>query len=202
MRGKSESRRQAIVEIAREVFQTLGFEATSMSEIAARVGGSKATLYNYFSSKEELFVEVMRQSAESLVRNLFDALDASLPPEESLMQFGLGFVEGTSQPVLTRNYRNAIAEAHKSTVGRLFYERGPQEGLRVLARHLEACMARGALRREDGLIAAQQLFGLLRAEIQDKLLLGVIDSIPADEKPRMARRAVEVFLRAYRPDAG
>ena len=38
----------------------LGYERTSMSEIAARLGGSKATLYSYFPSKEELFFGVVQ----------------------------------------------------------------------------------------------------------------------------------------------
>ena len=46
MRVKSEERRQAMVEVARQAFTELGFENTSMSEIANRLGGSKATLYN------------------------------------------------------------------------------------------------------------------------------------------------------------
>ena len=50
MRVKTEEKRQAILEEAAKAFQELGFERTSMSEICARVGGSKATLYNYFAS--------------------------------------------------------------------------------------------------------------------------------------------------------
>ncbi|CAG1012445.1 partial putative HTH-type transcriptional regulator YvdT, partial [Anaerolineales bacterium] len=59
MAKKSDTKRQHILAVAAEAFQEYGFERTSMSEICARVGGSKATLYNYFSSKDELFFEVM-----------------------------------------------------------------------------------------------------------------------------------------------
>src|SRR3954464_10654712 len=48
-------RRELILDVASEVFLKEGYAATSMSEIAARLGGSKGTLYNYFKSKEELF---------------------------------------------------------------------------------------------------------------------------------------------------
>ena len=43
-----DSRRQAIMDVAREVFMAEGFAEASMSAIAAQVGGSKGTLYNYF----------------------------------------------------------------------------------------------------------------------------------------------------------
>ncbi len=60
MRTLSEERRQAIITAAAAVFQEQGYERTSMSEVARRAGGSKATLYNYFTSKEALFESVVR----------------------------------------------------------------------------------------------------------------------------------------------
>jgi AcrR family transcriptional regulator len=64
MRVKSETKRQTILDVATKAFIELGFNNTSMSEIASRVGGSKSTLYNYFSSKEEIFSAVMETSAK------------------------------------------------------------------------------------------------------------------------------------------
>ena len=45
MRMRTEEKKQEIIRIAAELFEQLGYERTSMSAIAARVGGSKATLY-------------------------------------------------------------------------------------------------------------------------------------------------------------
>ena len=47
-----------------------------MSEICTRLGGSKATLYNYFPSKEALFLEVMFQASEADFQNTMLALQA------------------------------------------------------------------------------------------------------------------------------
>ncbi|MCD4482957.1 TetR/AcrR family transcriptional regulator, partial [Chromobacterium vaccinii] len=66
MRTKSENKRQGLVAAATEVFVERGYEAASMSEISARAGGSKATLYNYFPSKEALFLDVMRSLTAEL----------------------------------------------------------------------------------------------------------------------------------------
>jgi AcrR family transcriptional regulator len=54
MRSRTLEKKSVIVRIAAEMFDELGYERASMSAIAARVGGSKATLYRYFMSKEEL----------------------------------------------------------------------------------------------------------------------------------------------------
>lgn len=89
MRMKTEAKRQAILEAAALAFQELGFERTSMSEICARVGGSKATIYNYFASKEELFSEVMFLSTEAEFMVVHQALEASTDDvAESLQRFG------------------------------------------------------------------------------------------------------------------
>ena len=50
-----DARRELILDVAQDVFLEEGFAAASMSTIAARLGGSKGTLYNYFRSKDELF---------------------------------------------------------------------------------------------------------------------------------------------------
>ena len=76
MRTKTEEKRQAILDVAAATFGELGFERTSMSEICARLGGSKATIYNYFPSKEALFVEVMFQASEADFQNTMLALQA------------------------------------------------------------------------------------------------------------------------------
>ena len=50
MKKMSETRREAILAVAKAVFEELGFEHATMSEISTRMGGSKATLYRYFES--------------------------------------------------------------------------------------------------------------------------------------------------------
>ena len=59
MRARAGPKRQEIIRIATELLEERGYERTSMSEIAARVGGSKATLYAYFHSKEQLLRAVL-----------------------------------------------------------------------------------------------------------------------------------------------
>jgi AcrR family transcriptional regulator len=55
VRVKTAARREAILAAAKQVFQDMGYDRASMDEVAARFGGSKATVYRYFGSKEALF---------------------------------------------------------------------------------------------------------------------------------------------------
>ena len=72
-RADRDERRETILRIAHAAFLEDGYAATSMSSIAAKVGGSKATLYNYFSSKEELFSAVIEERCRDFREMLYDA---------------------------------------------------------------------------------------------------------------------------------
>ncbi len=63
-----------ILDAAAEVFLEEGFAAASMSAIAARVGGSKGTLYNYFRSKEELFEAYIQRHCAWQAESMFALL--------------------------------------------------------------------------------------------------------------------------------
>ncbi len=199
MRTKSETKRKCIVDAAKEVFRELGFGAASMSEICARAGGSKATLYSYFSSKDELFSAAMREFAETHMEGVFRELDPLRTPAEALHAFGARFLLLIAQPDLISWHRTVFSEACKGDFGKLFYKLGPAEGQANLSAYLARCMAAGQLRQADGTVAAQHLMGLLKSECIDVLLLGVRESVPEAEGRAMAERAVDAFLRAYAP---
>ncbi len=71
--SKSDSKRQAILENAYRLFRAQGFDGTSMADITSEVGGSKATLYSHFPSKEELFVECMMAALENYMSDTLQA---------------------------------------------------------------------------------------------------------------------------------
>ena len=64
-------RKQSILEGALKVFKTHGIEKTTMDEIALESGFGKATLYYYFASKDEVFIAIMEEGWEQLVRTAF-----------------------------------------------------------------------------------------------------------------------------------
>lgn len=63
-RASYQSRRQEISEAAVKVFHRLGYTAASVSAVAAELGMDRATLYYYFSSKEQMFDEIIRSVLE------------------------------------------------------------------------------------------------------------------------------------------
>lgn len=67
------SRKSHIIECAFQVFSEKGFSDTSMDDIVIKSGVSKGGIYNYFKSKEEIFLEIAESRLESR-RNLMDSI--------------------------------------------------------------------------------------------------------------------------------
>jgi AcrR family transcriptional regulator len=203
MRVKTEERRQAIIEKAGDVFRELGFDRASMSEIAAKVGGSKATLYSYFPSKEELFVAVMKQSTE--VSETFSAfadpsaikINSFEELRQFLVAFGIRFLKLQTLPNVLATRRRLIAHGDRSDLGKVCFEAGPMIQLTRVAAFLERMMKEGYLRAEVPWVAMTHLTHLLESGFIIPLLLGLIKEIPPGAIEYAAPRSVEVFLRGY-----
>src|ERR1700748_269562 len=60
--------RQRIVEETPRRVETQGFHATSVEGIAKAAGTSRSTLYQYFESKEQIFVELLDECGSALMR--------------------------------------------------------------------------------------------------------------------------------------
>ena len=67
-------RRKRILDGALEVFHKNGIEGSTMDEIANQAGFGKATLYYYFSSKEEVFCSIMEKGWKPLWEDLEDTI--------------------------------------------------------------------------------------------------------------------------------
>ena len=200
MRMKTEAKRQAILEVAAQAFQELGFERTSMSEICARVGGSKATIYNYFASKEELFSEVMFLSTEAEFMVVHQALDASTDDvAESLQRFGERLLTFLYSPRIRAERHLAISESRRSELGRLVYERGVQRSQNLIAAFMARAMTQGQLRETDARVVAQHFFGLLEAELLEPFLHQQLGEVGAEQIRAVTARAVAVFMAGYGP---
>lgn len=62
-----EQRRQRLLEAAAEVFKEKGLNATSVNDIAAKMGADRATVYYYYGSKQEIYLDLIRQAVEQII---------------------------------------------------------------------------------------------------------------------------------------
>ncbi|TLS75093.1 TetR/AcrR family transcriptional regulator [Mariprofundus erugo] len=200
MKQRDSKKRQAILDVAYQLFSTQGFDATSISEITVRAGGSKATIYNHFPSKDELFVECMTSAVEEYLTGAIAQFNISgTDPGIALRRFGASIMSLCSSAEMISMRRLIISEADRSGVGKLFFAK--IVALRTHAAELlSRFMASGELRSGNADFAANQLHALLEAELIEPLLLHARDGSPDQiEIEQAADRAVTTFLRAYAP---
>lgn len=197
MRKKTEEKRQSIIEAALDVFREVGFEQASMTQIAARSGASKATLYGYFESKEALFAEAMTSRAGTEIRDAFDRLTLDVPLKESLAAFGIQYLTAVLQPTFLATRRLCYHEVDRSDVGRVLYESGPKRGLMHVRDFLAGAVEAKVVRQCDVRAAALHLLALLEAELVEIAMLGYEVKVTRAKLAPAVDRAVDVFLTAY-----
>ncbi|CAI8938137.1 TetR family transcriptional regulator [Pseudomonas fluorescens] len=169
-----------------------------MGEIASRIGGSKATLYGYFGSKEELFVAAMHEEASKEFEPVFATLSNKVDNlQETLQACGEKVLEFLCSPDRIQTRRAIIAESGRTDIGKRFYELGPKVGMQNIADFLDRQMAQGNLRQSDPLLAAIQLSALLECETVIPLTLGVEEKLSRPQIRQAVERAVKTFLAAY-----
>ncbi|MES1971930.1 MAG: TetR/AcrR family transcriptional regulator [Pseudomonadota bacterium] len=193
---RKQDRREAIVDAARESFLEQGYAGTSMSGLLKTLGGSKATLWSYFRSKEELFAAVIEQVSASFRSDLQGILSSAGRLEAGLVAFCRRFLLTIGSPDAIATWRMVVAESGRfPELGRIFYDRAAGFTEATLSAYLARHVASGELRPEDPRIMAQVLISLCTGR-QNRLLWGVDIEEPGTIDLQAARFA-DIFLRAY-----
>jgi len=78
-----DDKRSAILKAAAKLFASHGFDRASMAEIALACGVSKALLYHYYASKDQLLFDIIRAHLDDLVAAI-EAVPKTLAPRERL----------------------------------------------------------------------------------------------------------------------
>ena len=86
MKGR---KRESILTTARQMFNRYGIRKTNLDEIARMARVAKATIYNYFGSKEQVYLEVVNREVNDLTEKIAEAVTQIKSPLEKLRVFYL-----------------------------------------------------------------------------------------------------------------
>jgi AcrR family transcriptional regulator len=195
-----DSRREAILDVAAEVFMECGYAAASMSAIAARVGGSKGTLYNYFKSKEELFAAYVDRQCLWQQTLMDQRMSQATDVRDALTRVGQTLLGIVVSGFGLRNFTIIASEAARvPEIGRAFYEAGPRRGTALVAHCVARASAAGDLRPCDPERAAHHFIGLCQHRLFKARLCNAAPEPSDGEMEAEVAAAVEVFMAAYGP---
>lgn len=194
MRAKTDEKRNAIIAAATAVFEEVGYQRASMAMIAARLGGSKATLYGYFRSKEQLFATAVTSALEETGEELLGSLASGDDIAAVLTRYGQLYLDLVTRPEILAIQRTVLSEGQNSTLGQEVYELGPRRGIAGLIDFLERRAAAGEIELASGEIAALHFKALLEAGVTEPLLYGLVE---VRDRQEAIDTAVAAFLKIY-----
>jgi AcrR family transcriptional regulator len=162
-RRRKTDRPGEILEAALDVFAETGFAVAKLSDIARRAGVSKAALYLYFETKEDLFRAVARSLAAPNLTALADALEASQAPFAELASALLARAAGLlSDARAVSIVRMVLAESRNfPDLARIWREDVVEHVLGLVARLIARGQARGEVVAGDPRLYAFSLMGPL-----------------------------------------
>jgi TetR/AcrR family transcriptional regulator, mexJK operon transcriptional repressor len=194
---RKDRKRADIIAVARDLFFKEGYAATSMSQLAATLGGSKTTLYNHFPSKEELLLAVVQ---DVVTAGPGDYDHTTEPKEFRAWLVWFGFA--TLKRITSYNYislqRLAAAEATRfPEIGKAFDE-AARPGMQMAAGLFADAMSSRVLRPADPLLAVEQFLELCSGWMLRRTIWNVREP-PTDAEIRAnVDSAVAAFMDGYK----
>lgn len=190
-------RRSHYLDVAFRLFTEHGFNGVSVDEVVASAGGSKATLYRYFASKQELFEAIIKDLGEGALPPETDAEIEVLDLPTALYRLGSGIAAAALSERAIVLLRLAIGEVQRfPELGKVLFERGPGVSYERFGRLVRARITTGELRPFDVDIAAEQFIGGIVGHQQLRMALGVSTPTPSEIDDRV-RSAVDSFLLSH-----
>ena len=106
-----EDKKAELFRCGKELFGSKGFKDTSVADITKMAGFAVGTFYNYYSSKEKLFMEIYIEENEALKRKLMVAVNPNDEPIQLIKKVIMLNMEGMkSNPILSQWYNRDVFE--------------------------------------------------------------------------------------------
>jgi AcrR family transcriptional regulator len=159
--GRRLGSREAVVDAAQRLFLERGFGAVSMDDLAEAAGVARRTLYNQFSSKEDIFREMLRRVSNQLEDNLPPGIETSGTVDEVLHLIARAILKLHKSTEYLGFLRMVVADSRQFPwIAKAFAAvMDPQTDR--LTRYLAQRTALGVLDCRSPTLAAHQFMGIL-----------------------------------------
>lgn len=200
-RSRSDIKRDAIIQAAKQAFQQYGVNGTSMDKLAELASVSKRTVYNHFNAKEELVMHLIKELWHKTMASIAVSYDAKASLHEQLEALLLAEIElitGEEYLELARvafGYFFYNPEKLKDEVAQLTAQET------VLHRWLVSARADGRLDFDDLDYVIKELSCLLKGHCFWPQLLKVEPPLDVSQRRTIAKRTTALFLSHYEKSA-
>jgi AcrR family transcriptional regulator len=184
-----EMTRGEILDAAQELFQSAGYQETSLGDVANKVGIGRTTFYEYFTDKEDLLCSLVEATLPQIIEDIIAAVSRNVSPAEQLSDLATRMVEFVATDAM-------LGRVLHTDASRL----SPSAQLRVRATHSEFAnefmriymegVASGTLRPYPPDLAGRFLQELMMSAARAVIAL----EEPSDRMPEVTASMVDFML--------
>ncbi len=189
------ARRRSFLEAALKAFCERGYAGVNVNDIVREVGGSLATLYSQFGSKEGLFVAVLEECNARFAGALCPVADPALDLREGLQRIGEHYLRRAMAPESRRFFRMICAASSEFPAeARECLRVGPNRVAEIVADYLRARTAAERVTFDDCGAAALAFFALVRGQHQYRATFEDDYALSDDQIAEHVGQAVRILL--------
>lgn len=155
--ARGRERRRQLMDFATERFAGSGYHPTSVAEIVAGVGVGKGVFYWYFSSKEELFTEILRESQHDLRRTQSAAIGDEPDP---VARIEIGIRASMTWLEENRALFNLVQFAATEERFAEVIRRGQEVAVADVVQHVKEGIVQGRMRDADPEVITHAILGV------------------------------------------
>ena len=201
--GEKQNKRELILAAAQEIFFAKGYYNTTSEEIAKRAGVGKGTLYQYFDSKMDIFMEMHRLYIKTYTEKMSELIqdDASFEDNlrrmvhfhienmQELARYAIRITSETPPEIDNAKGKEVLMDLKNSihlVMDRLI-QNGQQRGeIRMMDSRLIICYLIGNFLGISHLIHLDQISAEQRAELEQEVVQTVLHGLSMENSPASA----------------
>lgn len=195
---RKDDRPGELISAALDLFAERGFAATKLSDVAARAGVAKGTVYRYFDTKQDLFRAAVRDALSVNLQAFEKASAASdTPLAELLTPLLVRVATQVGDSRLPAILRMVVADSRTlPDLAVIWRDEVVAKALGLLAGRIAAAQKRGEVREGDPTLYAFSLIGPLVTGVLFREVFGQEDQLTPD-LTELVSQHVETILRGW-----
>ncbi|MFW3427202.1 TetR/AcrR family transcriptional regulator [Aliarcobacter butzleri] len=196
-RQLNQEKRNAIIEAAIEEFYTKGYEASSMDTVSKKANVSKATVYNHFKNKEELFLALTHILLEKLEKSFQYEYDNEKTIEIQLKEIAfkeLEFLNDENNMKLIQIL--TVVMIQKNEIGLKLLTYAKDDCMDMTSKWFEKAKENGKLDFESSLFISKQFIGMIKSFAFYPQMYGA-PKLTSNEQNNLVEKAVQMVVKQY-----
>jgi AcrR family transcriptional regulator len=157
-----EDKKTVLFDCGKELFAVKGFKDTGVADITKMAGMSIGTFYNYYSSKDKLFMDIFKEENKKMTKGIMSLVNLNDDPVKLIKNLLVLNMEGMrSNPILSQWYNRDVY----NKIEQLYREENGLQAVDFLYRDF------------INLVQKWQSDGKMRCDINSEMIMTIFSAI-------------------------